>query len=424
MLSINKTYCWIFVLSFALLVLSIHLLKFLDELMVLIMMLLVMLDVLVNRNFKRYKLLWVITGIMIFYSLYSIFFMSYNTKIAVLYDFIAQMKPFCYFCVAYAVTPKLDNNQKQVLKFISVFNGILVFILFVTGLYKLVFMHIAHVGLVSVVSFMFYFIASIDENGNLKRKDVIISVLILTVGLTCTRSKFYGVYILALYMLFLYRPGLFKKIKFTHVLMFISIIALVLFAAWTKIDFYFVSGGGDYQMFGEEMMQSFARPVLYASMFVLLGMHPIFGSGLASFATNASSTAVNYSGAYYELGIDTVYGLSPTYDAFICDAFYPELAQFGIVGILLFISFFVWLYRRLGLCLYMVGKVQYTIGVVSIIAILIECIASTSFNQGFGGLCMMILGYLVSQFKNISKTELQEIRERGYKDKKALDYIK
>lgn len=386
-------------------------------------MLLVMLDVLVNRDFKRYNLLWCIAGIMIFYSLYTILFMSYNTKVAVLYDFIAQMKPFCYFCVAYAVSPNLDKNQKRVLKYISVFNGILVFILFVSGLYKIIFMHITYVGLVAIASFMMYLIVTIDENGNLRKKDILISVLILTVGLTCTRSKFYGVYILSLYMLFLYRPGLLKKIRVTHVLAFISIIALILFVSWTKIDYYFISGGQDISP-DEDVLQSSARPVLYASMIVLLGMHPVFGSGMASFATNASSTAVNYSGAYYELGIDAVWGLSPSYDAFICDAFYPSLAQFGIVGILLFIYFFVWLYKRLGLYLYTVGKAQYTIGIVSIVALLIESIASATFNQGVGGIFMMILGYLVSTFKNIPKKELQELRERGYRDKNALDYIK
>ena len=46
MLSINKVYCWIFILAFATLVPSIHLLKFVDELMVLLMACLVVLDVL------------------------------------------------------------------------------------------------------------------------------------------------------------------------------------------------------------------------------------------------------------------------------------------------------------------------------------------------------------------------------------------
>ena len=67
---------------------------------------------------------------------------------------------------------------------------------------------------------------------------------------------------------------------------------------------------------------------------ILLDYFP-FGSGLASFASNAS--AVNYSTLYYDYGLDKVWGLSPSKTDFICDAYYPSLCQFGVVGVCLFI---------------------------------------------------------------------------------------
>ena len=42
------------------------------------------------------------------------------------------------------------------------------------------------------------------------------------------------------------------------------------------------------------------------------------------------------------------------------------------------------------------------VGVVLLIVLLIESIASTTFNQGAGAMCMIILGCMISNFKNIS----------------------
>lgn len=424
MLSINKIYCWLFVFALLIQIPSIHLMKFLDELLVFFMMCLAFLDVIINKQYKKYKLLWIVMGIMTFYAIYSLTWVSYNTPKAVLYDFIAQLKPYCYFCVGYAIVPNLSGIQKQILKYISILNGFVSLILFVTGLYKIIFMHISYVGLVAVSSFLVYLLSTMKTDESLSVKNLIVAVCILSVGLLCARAKFYGIFIISVYVLFLYRPGLLKKITLSQVIIFIVILSLVLVASWHKIDYYFISGGQDFQMFNDEMMASFARVALYGGMIMILLLYPIFGSGLASFATNASSTSVNYSQIYYELGLDNVWGLSPNYDSFICDAFYPSLAQFGIVGISLFIWFFVWIYKILSISLYLKGKIPFVIGIIAVVVILIESIAATTFCQSVGGLCMMILGCLASKYKNITKEQETEIKKMPYKEKGALDYIR
>ena len=59
---------------------------------------------------------------------------------------------------------------------------------------------------------------------------------------------------------------------------------------------------------------------------------------------------------------------------FICDAFYPTLAQFGIIGVILFITFWVYTYRFLRM---MIRKNpilyinQFSIGALIISAMLI-----------------------------------------------------
>lgn len=423
MLSINKIYSWLFVFALLIQIPSVHLFKFADELLAVIMMCLVGLDVIVNQKIEKYKMLWIVAIIMALYAIYSMIFLSYNTPIAIVHDYITQMKPFCYFYVSYAIVPYFNNSVKTILRKICLLNALVALFCVVTGSVKYVFFHVTYLGLVSMLTSMVYLIASVDEKGKISRKNMIIAILILSIGLFCTRSKFYGEYVMALYLLFIYVPGFSKNIKPAHVCAFILSIVLVLIVSWQKIEFYFISAGTDGLM-SEELLMQMARPMLYGGMVALLIMHPLLGSGLASFATNASSSAVNYAETYSVIGLDAVWGLSPDYDAFICDAYYPSLAQFGLVGIVLFILFFVWIYKKLGLILYEQGKLLYSVGIMSIVVIIIEGIAATTFNQPAGALCMMILGYLVSQFKNISKKELLEIRERGYKDEKALDYIK
>ena len=424
MLSINKIYCWLFVFALLIQIPSIHLLKFLDELLVVFMMCLVFLDVVVNKQFKKYNLLWVITGIMLFYAIYSLTWVSYNTPKAVLYDFIAQMKPFCYFCVSYAVVPKFSNQMKTILRVICIMISIIVLFSVVSGLVEQVLFHPAYVGLLSLLAFCVYLLASIDEHGKVAKKDVVISLILLTIGLTSTRAKFYGEYVFILYLLFFYVPGSLKKMKISHLIIALVSLCLILVVAWNKIDYYFISGGEVDMAFDEDLLSSFARPVMYASMFPILGMHLLFGSGFASFGTYASSTSINYSNLYSVIGIDNVWGLSRDFDSFICDAYYPSLAQYGLIGLVLFIVLYVWMYKKLSLYIYITGKVYYLIGLVIIVALLIENIAATSFNQGAGAMCMMILGYLISNFKKITKEQEIEIRKMPYKESGALEYIK
>lgn len=423
MLSINKTYCWLFVIAILIQIPNVHFVKFADELLVALMMCLVGLDMLINHQLKKYKLLWIIAGIMAIYALYSVVFMSYNTPVAVVHDYIAQMKPFCYFCISYAIVPKFDASMRNIAKGACMLNSAIALVCVITGTVQTVFFHVSYMGLVSMISFLVYLFCSTDENGKVGKTDLMISVAMLTIGLASTRSKFYGEYVMALYMLFMYTPGFAKNIKLKHVLAFVFAAAMVVVVAWGKIEYYFLAEAADME-FDEEALQTIARPMLYAGMAMLLALHPLLGSGLASFATNASSTAVNYSEAYRTIGLDSVWGLSPSFDSFICDAFYPSLAQFGLVGIGLFVYFFVWIYKRLSLVLRLQGKVYYLIGVMSIVVVLIESVAATTFNQGAGAMCMMILGCIVSSFRARTKKELEDILMMPYKDTAALQYIR
>ena len=109
MLSINKIYGWLFVFALLIQIPSVHLFKFTDEILVVFMMSLVFLDVVLNKQYKKYKMLWAIMGVMAFYMIYSLVFVSYNTPKAILQDFVAQIKPFCYFFISYSIAPSLSE---------------------------------------------------------------------------------------------------------------------------------------------------------------------------------------------------------------------------------------------------------------------------------------------------------------------------
>jgi len=77
-----------------------------------------------------------------------------------------------------------------------------------------------------------------------------------------------------------------------------------------------------------------SRPaMLFTSGQIFYDYFP-FGCGLGSFGTFAS--AEYYSPIYEMYGLNHIWGLSKNMPIFICDAFYPELAQFGIIGAILY----------------------------------------------------------------------------------------
>ena len=69
-----------------------------------------------------------------------------------------------------------------------------------------------------------------------------------------------------------------------------------------------------------------------------------FGSGFASFATYSSGEF--YSKIYVQYGIENVWGMSRDFYSFIADTYYPSLAQFGIIGIILYISFWIYILKK------------------------------------------------------------------------------
>ena len=404
MLSKSTIYSYLFLFSlFPGMVIGLNFVMFTDEF---ICMLFLAFSILVcvkegMEAVYQHKLLWILLGIMAFYVIYSIVFVHYNSPRYILSDLISQFKPFIPFLVIYSMGLNLCDRFKPVAKIFCIINALLMIVFYIIGNGELMlaFGHIAHIGGICMVSAMCYLFCSTDGNGQITIRDLSIAVLILTIGLISGRSKYFGEYIICIMLLVFYRPGMFRQITFGRLLIIITVIILVFVVAWSKIQYYFVQGVAD--MVDKDNLEaygdSFARPILYVTGAQILLDHFPFGSGLASFASAAS--ADNYSSLYYDYGLDKVWGLSPKYSSFVCDAYYPTLCQFGIAGLCIFFFFWRWILSILAKKELMIRehfRVNYIIGVSLITFVLIESIGDTNFLSPTGVTAMMILGMLTN----------------------------
>jgi len=371
---------------------SIQYITFTDELCALLFGVIALCDCIFNNNWKKYRLLWFMMAIMTFYAIYSLTALNENVPIAIITDWIIELKPFVPFCVIFAIEPTFTNQDKRLIKRICIFNSAVLCISLMLGAkatIALVF-HLTYAGTIIFTSMLFYLYCSLTPEGQLPKQTRNIITIFLTFGLLCFRSKYYGIYIITIFFLYFYRPGIMRHFSVKHAMALILLAGIVFAVSWKKINFYFISGNGD--SFDPRVIESFARPVLYKTAGTILFDYFPFGTGLASFASFGS--AKWYSNVYYEYGIHTVHGLSPNEEFnFICDAFYASLAQFGVVGLILFIWFWMYAYSFLRHAIRIDAKRYKSYMIVCalfICFILIECIAGNTFTQvvGMNGMCL------------------------------------
>lgn len=415
MLRLDRLCVYIIIVGLACLVPGVILLKFIDELIFGLFGLIAVVDLCINKHWFRYKLLWILIAIMTFYAVYSLTIVHFNVPAAIIVDWIIELKPFVPFVVILAIAPKFTEKDKLIIKRICFFNCLVMSVSLLCGnkVTEFIVFHVAYAGIIIFVSSMFYLYCSQNENGQISKRTFWAIVAFMTMGLLCLRSKYYGEYVLFIFFMFLYKPGMLRGFSLKHILIVMSILGVILAASWQKINFYFISGNGE--SFDPKVVESFARPVLYFTGFAIMGEFVPFGSGLGSFASFASSKY--YSDVYYYYGINNVHGIAPNqgFD-FICDSFYPSLAQFGLFGVGLFIWFWVYAYsflRRIIRVNPSRYKYQFIVGSLIICFILIESVAATTFTQAQGQMAMCLLGLACATGRQLKASEASEPMPEG-----------
>lgn len=407
MIRIERVAIWIMTGAFALIIPSLTILKFVDELAYVAMLGISLTLCVTTGCWKRFRLLWTIISVMTGYLLYTLVFCRYNTFGAVCADFLIEMKPYVPFAVMLGLAPRLTVTELTALKHISLVNASVAALCLFTGLTETILTHPLYGGAVIFISMlMFLYCSTTLDGGRMSLKCAATVAVMLLCGLGCTRAKYYGETVVAIFVIWIFRPGMFSNIGWRQIAIAVGVVALTIAVAWDKIDFYFITGHAT--GIDNETIETFARPALYAtSLLILLSWIP-FGSGLASFASYYSLHP--YSGLYYEYGLNNIYGLSPQYPAFVCDAFYPSLAQFGFAGIILFIWFWAkvcGMLRRMASSNPVRFRYTFATGVLTIVFIMIENVASTLFTQTTGVSAMCLLGIICASAA--SDTEPVEI---------------
>ena len=325
---------------------------------------------------KRRKEISVYIGLMIFYLAYSLL-MRVTTSRGVMLDFLQQLRPYAVFYLTWMMAPQFTNYQKKRIKWVMLlsFFGYLAAFFFKPSLVTPYGgTESAALGQIALCCAIIYYMFSKQTKRNRN-----IAILLMLVGLVSGKSKYFGECVVFIALVIFVK----RKINFLSpkTLLRVGVLAtVVLYFTWAKFSAYYVEGF-------EEDAEAMARPATYETgMQIMFRDYIPFGSGLGSFGTAAA--AKEYSPLYYKYELDTVWGLTPDNPMFLADAFYPTLAEFGLVGLF----FFLWFWkRRLWEANRITDLVHYRMALMAILALALESTADSSYLSGKGMGYFMIL---------------------------------
>lgn len=398
-------YLLIFTLIFGVLFYDTLGITFTDEICAIITLVLYGFHIFHTPKWEINKLFIFTLLIFLFYFCYS-FYIKSNIKIAIITDFIIQIKPYLGFFCIYAITPRLDKKKKIVLQCICIFFAFYLFILgicdlFNSGIITSVMDHPSrYATAVSIIAILFLY----TSDYTLKNK--IIFLLLLSIGLISGRSKFYGFFIICSFIIFYITDNFKLKLNIKNILYLSIALGLVFLVTKDKFYLYFIQGG-----FGEGKGETdlFARMALYYFSTDIIADYFPFGSGFGSYATFAS--AEYYSPLYEKYNINLVYGLSKDFNSFISDTYYPALAQFGIVGVTLFFAFWLRIIKNAIMWHNIQPNSQHFSIIILIVSFfLIECTTDSTFTHNRGLFMMMLLGLVMSNFKESASNNINHIQ--------------
>lgn len=328
--------------------------------------------------------------LMVFYLAYSLL-IEVTTPRGVLLDILQQVRPYAVFYLTWMMAPEFTNKQKRRIKLVmllSFFGYLIIFLIKPSLVTPYGGESSAQLGQIALCCAMVYYLFSKQTKRNRN-----IAILIMLLGLISGKSKYFGECVVFIALVVFVK----SKINYTSVATLLKVAALgavVIFFTWTKFNAYYVEG---FQDDAQEM----ARPLTYETgMKIMFKDYIPFGSGLGSFGTSAA--AKEYSPLYYKYQLYNVWGLNPENPMFLADAFYPTLAEYGIVGLF----FFLWFWkRRLWEANKIHNLIYYRMALMCILALALESTADSSYLSGKGMGYFMILALCLNSagVKNTGK---------------------
>lgn len=358
-----------------------------------------------NRSINRrpWREFMVCLSVIAFYTLYSLMF-GVNVAGGVWLDLLQEIRPYSIIFCTWILNPRFTKKQKKWML------GTMVLTLFSWIAYHPESIESAHaefpvLGQLAICTGMAWYLLTEDT----KRNRYIALALVLT-GMFAPKFKFMGELVCFIAFVFFVKKQLnFKSPK--TVFFAVVLVVAVLVVTWTRFDAYYVTGLDN---------EAMARPMSYKTSLQILWDYFPLGPGMGSFACNGAWKF--YSPLYFEYNLTNIWGLSPEMGFFICDAYYPTLAQFGIVGVF----FFCWFWkRRLVAFNQIVDMRYYRVAMITFCCLAIEQTADSSWLSGKGmGYCMLIALCLNANRNMMEQRRREEMRKEMFETQEKIDNCK
>lgn len=341
-----------------------------------------------NRSINRrpWKEFTVCIGLIAFYTVYSLLFGA-NVAGSVWIDLMQEIRPYTIIFCTWILNPRFTKKQKKWML------GTMVLTLFSWILYHPATFESQNaefpvLGQLAICTGMSWYLFTKAT----KRNRYIALLLVLT-GMMAPKFKFIGEVVCFIAFVFFVKQRLNFKSPKTMIYV-VLLITILLMVTWTRFDAYYISG-----MSNDEI----ARPMTYKTSLKILFDYWPFGSGMGTFACNGAWQ--HYSPLYFKYNLDGIWGLSPNAGGFICDAYYPTLAQFGIVGVF----FFCWFWKRRLAAFDIIADMRYyRVAMITFCCLAIEQTADSSWLSGKGmGYCMLIALCL-----NANRNAMEQMKRR------------
>lgn len=346
-----------------------------------------------NRSINRrpWREFMVCLSVIAFYTLYSLMF-GVNVAGGVWLDLLQEIRPYFIIFCTWILNPRFTKRQKKWML------GTMVLTLFSWIAYHpqtldtQVEAEFPVLGQLAICTGMSWYLFTKETKRNRN-----IALLLVLTGMLAPKFKFMGEVVCFIGFVYFVKNRLnFKSPK--TIIYAVLLVTVILMVTWTRFDTYYVSGLSNDQL---------ARPMTYKTSLQILWDYFPFGSGMGSFACNGAWKY--YSSLYYDYHLNEVWGLDEG-GGFICDAYYPTLAQFGIVGVF----FFCWFWKRRLVAFNQIEDMRYyRVAMLTFCCLVIEQTADSSWLSGKGmGYCMMIALCLNANRNMMEQRRREEMRKK------------
>ena len=336
---------------------------------------------------------------------------NYQPVEAVLTDMLLINKFFMGIVTTKILFKKFVYNKEK--KMIKNFSECLIILIFIITLIDIIFnifptQYASRLGLKPIQLFFSHptvllyamlfllsnFIMFSGEKGIRGKEKLIICLDIFVMCMTL-RTKAFAIAVVVI-MLCYYILIRKKRIKFNKVVIMGVLIFLV---SYSQIQFYFINNKEDS-----------ARAMLLEKSIIIAKDHFPLGSGFGTYGSYSSG--IYYSPLYYKYKLSNVHGLQFYNRSFISDSFWPMiLAQFGILGPILYITFIIVLLKNIQM---IKDLNMYASGTIIIIFLIIASISESAFVHPLGMAFSLPLGLILGQ----NKVEFDYDKEREKNEEK------